>query len=139
VDPDDIARSTIALDRQDRPVRLDVRGRPIVPSRVPETKPTPLQNAFIELSVVVLISGVVTIAALELGTPLSSPLVKIAVLVGGSVLVVVTVDAIVRIWRAALAWLPVDRGRGLFRFVWVGVLVLSLVVVIGFVLVVLTA
>jgi hypothetical protein len=139
VDPDDIARSTTALDRQDRPVRLDVRGRPIVPSRVPETSPTPLQNAFIELSIVVLICGVVAIAALELGAPLSSPVVKAAVLIGGFVLVAVTLDAIVRIWRSAWAWLPVNRGRGLFRFVWVAVLVSSLLLVVGAMVAVLTA
>jgi hypothetical protein len=139
VDPDEIARSTIALDRQERPVRLDVRGRPIVPSRVPETKPTPLQNAFIELSIVVLVCGVVAIAALELGAPLGSPLVKIAVLVGGLVLIAVTLDAIVRIWRSAWVWLPVERGRGLFRFVWVGVLAFSLLLIVGFMIAVLTA
>jgi hypothetical protein len=139
MDPDEISRSTIALDRQERPVRLDVHGRPIVPSRVPETRPTPLQNAFIELSIVVLVCGVVTIAALELGAPLSSPVVKVAVLIGGLVLVAVTLDAIVRIWRSAWAWLPVARGRGLFRFVWVAVLALSLALVIGFMLAVLTA
>jgi hypothetical protein len=26
------------------------------------------------------------------------------------------------VWRSAWAWLPVDRGRGLFRFVWAAVL-----------------
>ena len=139
MDPDDIARSTIALDRQARPVRLDVHGRPIVPSRVPETRPTALQNVFIELSIVVLVCGVVAIAALELGAALGSPLVRVPVLVGGIVLVAVTVDAIVRIWRSAWAWLPVDRGRGLFRFVWVGVLGLSLLLIAGFMLTVLTA
>jgi hypothetical protein len=139
VDPDEIARSTVALDRQERPVRLDVRGRPIVPSRVPETKPTPLQNAFIELSIVVLVCGVVAIAALELGAAFGSPVVKLAVAIGGLVLIAVTADAILRIWRSAFAWLPVDRGRGLFRFVWVGVLGLSLVVIVGFMLAVLTA
>ncbi len=120
-------------------MRLDVQGRPIVPSRVPETKPTPLQNAFIELSIVVLVCGVVAIAALELGAPLGSAVVKVSVLIGGLVLVVVTGDAIVRIWRSAWAWLPVERGRGLFRFVWVGVLVLSLALVVGFMLAVLIA
>jgi len=47
-------------------------------------------------------------------------------LIGGAVLAVVTVDAIVRIWRSAWAWLPVDRARGLFRFIWAAVLVASL-------------
>ena len=113
--------------------RLDVRGRPIVPSRVPEAKPTPLQNAFIELSIVVLVCGVVAIAALELGAPLGSPFVKLAVLIGGLVLVVVTSDAIVRIWRSAWAWLPVDLPRGLARFVWAAVLVGVLWACIGFI------
>jgi hypothetical protein len=115
------------LHRQEVAVRRDAAGRPLVPSRIPETKPTPLQDAFIYLSVVVLICGIVAITALELGTPLGAPLVKVPTLVGGALLAVVTVDAIVRIWRSAWAWLPVDRGRGLFRFVWVAVLVLALV------------
>jgi hypothetical protein len=29
-------------------------------------------------------------------------------------------DATLRIWRSAWAWMPIDRGRGLFRLVWVG-------------------
>jgi hypothetical protein len=59
--------------------------------------------------------------------------------VGGLVLLAVTLDAIVRIWRSAWAWLPVNRGRGLFRFVWAGVLALSLVLVAGAMLIVLRA
>src|SRR5262245_17249099 len=110
------------LDRQQHPVRLDVHGRPLIPSRVPETRPTPFQGVFIYLSIVVLVCGVVAIMALELGTPTSSPLVKVPVLIGGTLLIVVTVDAIVRIWRSAFAWLPVHRATGLFRFVWVAVL-----------------
>jgi hypothetical protein len=119
------------LHRQDVPVRRDAAGRPLVPSRIPETKPTPLQDAFIYLSVVVLICGIVAITALELGTPLGAPVVKVPALVGGALLAVVTLDAIVRIWRSAWAWLPVDRGRGLFRFVWVGVLALALACLAG--------
>ena len=128
-----------ALDRQERPVRLDVHGRPLVPSRVPETKPTPLQDNFIYVSIIVLICGVVAIMALEWGTPMSSPWVKVPVLIGGLALVAVTVDAIVRIWRSAWAWLPVERGRGLFRFVWVGVLVGALLVTLAVMLLVLVA
>jgi hypothetical protein len=108
-----------------------VHGRPLLPSRVPETKPTPLQDAFIYLSIVVLVCGVVAIGALELGTPLGSPIVKVPVLVGGVVLLLVTADAMVRIWRAAWAWMPIDRGRGVFRIVWDGVLALSLLLVVG--------
>jgi hypothetical protein len=128
-----------SLDRQERPVRLDVRGRPIVPSRVPEAKPTPLQGVFIYLSIGVLISGVIAIMALELGTPMSSLWVKVPVAIGGTLLLAVSADAVVRIWRSALAWLPVHRGTGLFRMVWAAVLVGSFVVVLGVMFLVLTA
>ena len=64
------------LDRQERPVPVDVHGRPLVPQRVPELQPTPLQSSFIYLSIVVLICGVIAIGALELGTPMSSLWVK---------------------------------------------------------------
>jgi hypothetical protein len=128
-----------ALDRQERPVRLDVRGRPIVPSRVPETNPTPLQGVFIYLSIGVLFSGVIAIMALELGTPMSSLWVKVPVLIGGSLLLAVTADAVVRIWRSALAWLPVHRGTGIFRMVWVAVLVAAFACIAGVMFIVLTA
>ncbi len=139
MDPDGSLQIGPRLDRQERPVRLDVRGRPIVPQRVPETRPTPLQDAFIYLSIVVLVCGVVAIGALEVGTPLSAPIVKVPVVVGGLVLMAVTADAIVRIWRAAWAWMGIDRGRGAFRLVWDGVLAASLVVVAGIVIAVATA
>ncbi len=127
------------LDRQEVRVRRDAKGRSLLPSRVPETRPTPLQDAFIYLSIGVLVSGIIAITALELGARLTDPVVRIPILVGGALLVVVTVDAMVRIWRSAWAWLPVDRGRGLFRFVWVGVLALSLAALGGVVWLVLTA
>jgi hypothetical protein len=128
-----------ALDRQERPVRLDVRGRPVVPSRVPETDPTPLQGVFIYLSIGVLFSGVIAIMALELGTPMTSPWVKVPVLVGGSLLLAVTADAIVRIWRSARAWMPVHRGTGLFRMLWAAILVGAFVVIAAVMLIVLWA
>jgi hypothetical protein len=128
-----------ALDRQQRPARLDVHGRPLIPSRVPETRPTPLQGVFIYLSIVVLVCGVIAIMAVEFGTPTSSPVVKLPVLIGGTLLVVVTIDAIVRIWRSAFAWLPVHRPTGLFRFVWVAVLIGTLALTIGAMWLVLTA
>lgn len=128
-----------ALDRQERSVRLGPDGRPLTPQRVPETRPTPLAGVFIYLSIVVLICGTITIVALELGTPFSSPWVKIPVLVGTPFLVAVSLDAIVRIWRSAFAWLPIDRGRGLFRFVWVGVLAGALLLFGVFVWLVLAA
>jgi hypothetical protein len=107
------------LQRQEVAVRRDASGRPLVASRVPETRPTPLAGAFIWLSIVVLLCGVVAITAVELGTPLASPLVKVPALVGALVLLVVATDAVVRVWRSAWAWMPVDRGRALFRFVWI--------------------
>ena len=118
------------LDRQERPVPLDVHGRPLVPQRVPELAPTPLQGSFIYLSIIVLVCGVIAIGALELGTPLSSLWVKLPVLVGGVVLLAVTTDALVRVWRSVGAWRPVDPGRAYFRVVWVAVLAASLLVTI---------
>ena len=116
------------LDRQSPAARLDVRGRPIGVNRVPETRPTPLQDAFIPISAVALVCGVVAITAFNLGSPLTAPVVRIPVLVGAALLALVGVDALVRVWRSAWAWLPVDRGRGLFRFVWAAVLAAILVV-----------
>jgi hypothetical protein len=111
------------LDRQEHPEPLDASGRPLVPQRVPETKPTLLQDWFIYLSVIVLICGTVAISALELGAQPSELIVRLPVAIGAAVLSIVTVDAIVRVWRSAWAWLPVNRGRGLFRFVWAALLV----------------
>lgn len=118
---------------------VDVHGRPLVPQRVPELAPTPLQSSFIYLSIVVLVCGVIAIGALELGTPLSSLWVKIPVLVGGMLLLVLTADALVRVWRSIGAWWDVDRGRALFRIVWVVVIAASLAGIAAIVLIVLTA
>ena len=96
------------------------------PRSVPETAPTPLQRHYINLSVIVLICGAITITALELGAPLSSPLVKLCVLIATPLLLVTTGDAVLRIWRSAWAWMPVDRGRGLFRLAWVAVSIVGL-------------
>jgi hypothetical protein len=127
------------LDRQERSVPLDVHGRPLVPQRVPELEPTPLQGSFIYLSIIVLVCGVIAIGALELGTPLSSLWVRLPVLVGGIVLLAVTADALLRVWRSVGAWWPVDRGRAYFRLVWVAVLATSLLVTIIIMIVVLLA
>jgi hypothetical protein len=127
------------LDRQVRSSLVDVHGRPLVPQRVPETRPTPLQGSFIYLSIVVLVCGVIAIMALELGTPMSSWIVKIPVLIGGSVLLAVTLDALVRVWRSVAAWRDVDAGRAAFRLVWVAVLAGSLLVVEAIMLVVVLA
>jgi len=108
------------LERQ--PVRVPIlppslQGLP--PRSVPETAPTPLEKHYVLLSVPVLILGAIAITALELGTPLGSPLIKLCVLVAAPLLVVTTADAVVRIWRSAWAWMPVDRAKGLFRLAWV--------------------
>ena len=101
---------------------------------MPELRPPLLGDWFIYLSVVVLVCGVVAITALELGNPLNAGLVRFPALLGTGLLTVLAADAALRTWRSAWAWLPVDRGRGLFRFVWsavlVGVLVASAAVVV---------
>jgi hypothetical protein len=130
---------TPRLDRQERTVPVDVHGRPLVPQRVPELAPTPLQSSFIYLSIVVLVCGVVAIGALELGTPMSSLWVKVPVLLGGLILLAVSADALVRVARSVGAWWPVDHGRALFRIVWVIVIAASIVAVAAIMLVVLTA
>ncbi len=115
------------LHRQARPepgLPRSLQGLP--PRSVPETRPTPLQPYFINLSVVALISGAVAITALELGAPLGSPLVKLCVLIGAPILALTTSDATLRIWRSAWAWMAVDRGKGLFRLSWVVASVLLL-------------
>jgi hypothetical protein len=109
------------------------------PRSVPETAPTPLQQHYVLLSVPVLILGAIAITALELDVPLGSPLVKLCVLIAAPLLVVTTADAIVRIWRSAIAWMPVDRGKGLFRVAWVIVSVIGLAALIGASIVVLLA
>ncbi len=127
------------LDRQERAVPVDVHGRPLVPQRVPEMAPTPLQSSFIYLSIIVLICGVIAIGALELGTPMSSLWVRIPVLVGGLALLAVSIDALVRVWRSVGAWWDVDRGRALFRVVWVVVIAASIVAIVAIMFVVLRA
>ena len=79
----------------------------------------------------VLILGAIAITALELGVPLGSPLVKLCVIVAGPLLVITTADAAVRIWRSAWAWMPVDRGKGLFRLAWVAVTLIGLAALVA--------
>lgn len=102
------------------------------PRSVPETRPTPLQQQYVLLSVPGLLAGFIAISALELGTPIGSPLIKVCVIVGVPLLALANADAIVRIWRAAWAWMPVDRTKGLFRLAWVvtaGILWFALIAV----------
>jgi hypothetical protein len=111
------------LERQGaQPVRVPVLPpslQALPPRSVPETAPTPLQKHYVLLSVPVLILGAIAITALELGTPLGSPLIKLCVLIAAPLLVLTTADAVVRIWRSAWAWMPVDSTKGLFRLAWV--------------------
>ena len=128
------------LDRQ--AVRVPVlppslQGLP--PRSVPEVAPTPLQRHYINLSVVVLICGAIAITALELGASLGSPLVKLCVLIAAPLLVVTTADAVLRIWRSAWAWMPIDRTKGLFRLAWVAVSAVGLTALVAASIVVLTA
>lgn len=119
------------LDRQ--PVRVPTLPpslRNLPPRSVPETAPTPLQRHYINLSVVALICGAVAITALNLGVALGSPLIKLCVLVAAPILLVTTADAGLRIWRSAWAWMPVDRGKGLFRLSWVAATVVLLALVV---------
>ena len=101
------------LDRQ--AVRTPVlppslQGLP--PRSVPEVAPTPLQHHYVLLSVPVLIAGTIAITALELGAPLAARSSSSASLIAAPLLVVTTADAILRIWRSAWAWMPIDRVKG---------------------------
>lgn len=87
-------------------------------------RPTLLQKHYVLLSAPALVLGTVAITALEMGAELSSPLIKVCVLVAAPLLAVANADAIVRIWRSAWAWMPVDVSKGRFRLAWVGVAVI---------------
>ena len=91
------------------------------PRSVPEARPTPLQRHYVLLSAPALVLGTVAITALEMGVPLGSPLIKFCVLVAAPLLAIANADAIVRIWRSAWAWMPVDITKGRFRLAWVAV------------------
>jgi hypothetical protein len=119
------------------PLPPSLAGLP--PRSVPETRPTPLQQQYVLLSVPGLVAGFIAISALELGTLIGSPLIKLCVLVGAPLLAVANADAIVRIWRAAWAWMPVDRTKGLFRLAWVVTAAILWLALIGVALLVLFA
>ena len=115
-----------------------LRAGAVPPRSVPELAPTPLQQHFVLLSAPALVAGAVAITALEMGAGFGSWLVKLCVLVAAPLLLATTLDAIVRIWRSAWAWMPVNRGRGLFRLAWLapaavflGVIVTALLLVLG--------
>ena len=104
----------IMLDRQPVPVAPDG-----LPAYVPETDPTPLRGGFIYLSVVALICGTIVISALNLGARWSDPIVKIPVLIGAVPLFIAMSEAGLRVARSVPAWWPINRGRALFRALWV--------------------
>ena len=101
------------------------------PQRVPEIAPTPLQAHYVNLSAIALVAGAVAITALELGATISTPIVRLGILIAAPILIVTTADATLRIWRSAWVWMPVDRGRGLFRLAWVAVACLGIVAFAG--------
>jgi hypothetical protein len=106
------------------------------PRTIPETAPTPLQKHYINLSAIALVAGAVAITALETGSTLSSPLVKLCILLAAPILIATTADASLRIWRSAWAWMPLNRNRGLFRLAWlaasgIGILVFAAAAVLA--------
>jgi hypothetical protein len=134
----------VVLDRQavvgpsgDASLPPSLRGLP--PRSVPEVAPTPLQKHFVLLSAPALVAGAIAITALEMGAGFGSLLVKLCVLVAAPLLFVTTLDAMVRIWRSAWAWMPVNRGRGLFRLAWLLVCLVFLVLIVATTLLVLGA
>jgi len=114
-------------------------GADRAPDRIPETKPTPLQKHYINLSAVALVAGAVAITGVETGIPLSSPLIKFCALIGAPLFVITTADAALRFYRSARAWMPIDRGRALFRLTWVLAALLGIGIVLGFTSLILSA
>jgi len=114
-------------------------GAERMPDRIPETQPTPLQRHYINLSAIALVAGAIAITAIETGVPMSSAIVKLCAIVGAPLFIVTTADAALRFYRSAMAWMPLDRGRGLFRLTWVAAALLGIGVVAGFASVILAA
>src|SRR4051794_17293387 len=130
-------RQTAAVARAPSTLPASLQGLP--QRSVPETAPTPLQKHYVLLSVPVLLLGAFAITALEFGTPLASPLIKLCIVIAAPLLVVTTADAVVRIWRSAWAWMPVDRVKGTFRLAWVATSLIGLAALIAAAAVALTA
>jgi hypothetical protein len=134
-----------ARDAAARPAgRAAVAGLPpslraAPPRSVPEVAPTPLQHHYVLLSAPALVAGAIAITALETGAGFGSWLVKLCVGIAAPLLLVTTADATLRIWRSAWAWMPVDRGRGLFRLAWVLASLVFLALIVGAAVLVLAA
>jgi hypothetical protein len=114
-------------------------GADRMPDRIPERQPTPLQRQYINLSAIALVAGAIAITAIETGAPLSSPIVKLCAIVGAPLFIFTTADAALRFYRSAMAWMPIDRGRGLFRLTWVAAALLGIGVAAGFASLILAA
>lgn len=121
------------LDRQPArtPTALPPSLAGLPPRSVPETAPTPLQKHFVLLSAPALVLGAIAITALEMGAGFDSWLVRLCVLLASPLLLATTLDAGLRIWRSAWAWMPVDRGRGLFRLAWLLVVAVFLALILA--------
>lgn len=130
-------RQAVPAGAPDTTLPPSLRGLP--PRSVPETRPTPLQRHFVLVSAPALVLGAIAITALELGAGFGSPLVKGCVLLAAPLLLVTTLDAALRIWRSAWAWMPVDRNRALFRLAWLVPALVFLVLIVGATLLVLGA
>ena len=130
-----------ALDRQAvrQPTQLPPSLQGLPPRSVPEVAPTPLQKHYINLSAIALVAGAIAITGVETGMPLSSPLIKLCALIGAPLFVLTTADAALRFYRSARAWMPIDRGRALFRLTWVAAALLGIGVILGFASLILTA
>ena len=124
------ATAPVATGRAAAEAALPPSLRGLPPRSVPETAPTPLQKHYVLLSAPALVLGAIAITALELGAGFDSLLVKACVLIATPLLLITTADATLRIWRSAWAWMPVDRGRGLFRLAWVVVSVIFLALIV---------
>ena len=119
-----------------RPARPDeshlppsLRGLP--PRSVPETSPTPLQKHFVLLSAPALILGCDRDHRARARARASrARWSRSASSSRRPLLLVTTADATLRIWRSAWAWMPVDRGRGLFRLAWVVVSLIFLALIV---------
>ena len=114
-------------------------GADRAPDRIPETKPTPLQKHYINLSAIALVAGAFAITGIETGIPLSSPIIKLCALIGAPLFIATTADAALRFYRSARAWMPIDRGRALFRLTWVAAALIGIGVVAGIASVILVA
>jgi hypothetical protein len=133
--PDGVAGAAAPGLRRPPTLPASLAGLP--PRSVPETRPTPLHRHYVLISAPALVLGAIAITALELGAGFGSPIVKLCVLLAAPLLLLGTADAALRIWRSAWAWLPVDRGRALFRFAWLAVPVIFIALVLGAVILVL--